>query len=64
MKKLCTALAAGAVASTAAAAPPATFKGIPEVDVSGDAISESSVFPDYLSVGLPERCAALGGSVQ
>ncbi len=39
-------------------------EGIPLVDPAGEPTSQSGTFPDFLTVGLPERCAALGGSVQ
>jgi hypothetical protein len=39
-------------------------EGIPFVDPAGDPTFEAGRFPDVLTVGLPERCAALGGSVQ
>lgn len=39
-------------------------EGIPNVDVTGEPISQNGVFPDFLTTVLPERCAALGGTLQ
>ena len=38
--------------------------GIPIVDFDGPVTSEHGVWPDFFDVGLPERCEALGGSLQ
>ena len=37
-------------------------EGIPLVDFGGDPIFAAGTFPDFLTVQLPERCTALGGS--
>jgi len=37
-------------------------EGIPLVDFGGDPIFAAGTFPDFLTVQLPERCAALGGT--
>ena len=39
-------------------------EGIPIVDFDGPVTSQHGVWPDFFDVGLPERCEALGGSVQ
>ena len=39
-------------------------EGIPIVDFDGPVTSQHGAWPDFFDVGLPERCEALGGSVQ
>jgi len=39
-------------------------EGIPLVDFDGPVTSQHGVWPDFLDAVLPERCEALGGSVQ
>ena len=39
-------------------------EGVPLVDFDGPVIAQHGVWPDFFDVILPERCAALGGSVQ
>jgi len=39
-------------------------EGIPLVDFDGPVAAQHGVWPEFLDVVLPERCAALGGSLQ
>jgi hypothetical protein len=39
-------------------------EGIPLVDFHGPVTSQHGLWPDFLDVVLPERCEALGGSLQ
>lgn len=39
-------------------------EGVPVVDFNGPVTSQHGLWPDFFDVVLPERCEALGGSVQ
>jgi hypothetical protein len=39
-------------------------EGVPIVDFDGPVTAQHGVWPDFFDVGLPERCAALGGTLQ
>lgn len=39
-------------------------EGVPIVDFDGPVSAQHGVWPDFFDVGLPARCAALGGTLQ
>jgi len=39
-------------------------EGIPVVDFDGPLLAEHGLWPDFFDVVLPQRCAALGGTLQ